>query len=318
MSHLTIAQRYEIGVLRSQGFSISSIARAIAKDKSVVSRELKRNADGRNGFYKAELAQHKTEQRHASKPKFIQFTPTIQSVVVALLEEQYSPEQIVGRCEIINHPCVSIERIYQFIWADKKAKGMLYKHLRSKGKRYAKRGALKGCRGKIKGRIGIENRPIVVEDKERLGDFEADLVIGKNHKGALLTIVDRATGQLSMAKLKSKEASEVSLALIKLLSNVGYTINTITTDNGKEFANHLEVSNVLSIDYFFANPYASWERGANENLNGLIRQYFPKKHNFDLITEEQVNYVINKLNNRPRKRLNFLSPNEKLKLKNAA
>lgn len=318
MAHLTITQRYEIGVLRSQGFSISSIARAIAKDKSVVSREIKRNADGRNGFYKAELAHYKTEQRHASKPKFIAFIPKIQSVVIALLEEQYSPEQIVGRCKLINQPCVSIERIYQFIWSDKKAKGALYKHLRSKGKRYAKRGALKGSRGKIKGRIGIENRPKVVEEKERLGDFEADLVIGKNHKGALLTVVDRVTGQLRMTKLKSKEANEVSLALIKLLSNVGYTINTITTDNGKEFASHLEVSQALSIDYFFANPYASWERGANENLNGLIRQYFPKKHNFDLITEEQINYVINKLNNRPRKRLNFLSPNEKLKLKNVA
>ena len=151
-----------------------------------------------------------------------------------MLNEQYSPEQIVGRCEISKQPCVSTERIYQFIWADKKAKGTLYKHLRSKGKRYAKRSALKGSRGKIKGRIGIENRPKVVEDKERLGDFEADLVIGKNHKGALLTVVDRVTGQLSMAKLKSKEANEVSLALIKLLRNVGYTINTITTDNGKE------------------------------------------------------------------------------------
>jgi transposase, IS30 family len=234
------------------------------------------------------------------------------------LQEQYSPEQIVGRCGITNQSCVSIERIYQFIWADKKAKGTLYKHLRSKGKRYAKRGALKGSRGKIKGRIGIENRPVVVEDKERLGDFEADLVIGQNHKGALLTVVDRVTGQLSMAKLKSKEAEEVSLALIKLLSNVGYTINTITTDNGKEFANHLEVAKELSIDYFFANPYASWERGANENLNGLIRQYFPKKHNFDLITEEEINYVTNQLNNRPRKRLNFLSPNEKRKFKNVA
>jgi transposase, IS30 family len=318
MAHLTITQRYEIGVLFTQGFSISAIARAIAKDKSVISRELKRNADGRNGVYKAKLAQQKTDQRHASKPKFISFSPSIKSTIIRLLNEQYSPEQIVGRCEVIKDPCVSTERIYQFIWADKKAKGMLYKHLRSKGKRYAKRGALKGSRGKIKGRIGIENRPVEVEDKERLGDFEADLVIGQNHKGALLTVVDRVTGQLSMAKLKSKEAKEVSLALIKLLSNVGYAINTITTDNGKEFANHLDVAKELSIDYFFANPYASWERGANENLNGLIRQYFPKKHNFDLITEEQINYVINQLNNRPRKRLNFLSPNEKLKLKNAA
>ncbi|MBC7411859.1 MAG: IS30 family transposase [Bacteroidia bacterium] len=120
-------------------------------------------------------------------------------------------------------------------------------------------------------------------------------MIGKNHKGALLTVVDRVTGQLRMTILKSKESNEVSLALIKLLSNVGYTINTITTDNGKKFASHLEVSQVLSIDYFFANPYASWERGTNENLNGLIRQYFSKKYNFDLITEEQINYVINKL-----------------------
>jgi IS30 family transposase len=230
--------------------------------------------------------------------------------VISLLKEDFSPEQIVGHCKVKNLKCVSAERIYQFIWNDKKKGGPHYKCLRSKGKRYAKRGALKGSRGVINDRVGIENRPLVVEEKQRIGDLEIDLVIGGNHKGALLTINDRATGVLKMAKIESKEAREVQEKLIELLMDWKPILHTITSDNGKVFANHKKVSEILEITYFFANPYCSWERGANENLNGLVRQYFTKKYNFDLITEKEVLRVTNKLNNRPRKRFGFRSPNE--------
>jgi IS30 family transposase len=310
MTHLTIEQRYEIATLRSQGFSMTKIGELIGRDKSVISRELARNSDKRNHVYKANLAQSKADLRHLEKPKKINFTRDIEKRVIALLKDDFSPEQIVGYCKLKNLNCVSVERIYQYIWADKKKGGKYYKHLRSKGKRYAKRGALKGSRGVIKDRIGIENRPSVVEEKQRIGDVEIDLVIGKNHKGALLTINDRATGVLKMAKINSKGAKEVQEKVIELLTDWKLILHTITSDNGKEFANHKNVSEILKIDYFFANPYCSWERGANENLNGLVRQYFPKKYNFDLITEEDVLRVTNKLNNRPRKRFGYKSPNE--------
>lgn len=310
MSHLTIEQRYEIATLRSQGFSMSKIGGFIGRDKSVISRELSRNSDQRNNVYKAKLAQSKASIRQHDKVKKIRFTEQIKARVIHLLEEDFSPEQIVGYCSDKNFECVSIERIYQFIWSDKKKGGQHYKHLRTKGKRYAKRGALKGSRGIIKDRVGIENRPLVVEEKQRIGDLEIDLVIGKNHKGALLTINDRASGVLKMAKINSKESQEIQEKLIELLMDWKPILHTITSDNGKEFANHKKVSEILEISYFFANPYCSWERGANENLNGLVRQYFPKKYNFDLITEEEVLRVTNKLNNRPRKRFGFKSPNE--------
>ncbi|EKT4500030.1 IS30 family transposase, partial [Flavobacterium psychrophilum] len=188
--------------------------------------------------------------------------------------------------------------------------GTLYTHLRNQGKTYRKPGASKDKRGLIVGRIGIENRPKEVEEKQRFGDLEIDLVIGKDHKGALLTINDRATGMLQMKKIESKDSEIVKNATIELLENWKPFLQTITSDNGKEFAKHEAIAKSLEIDYYFANPYCSWERGANENLNGLVRQYFPKGSDFSLITQEQVTIVVEKLNNRPRKRHQFNSPNE--------
>ncbi|ELY1980268.1 IS30 family transposase, partial [Flavobacterium psychrophilum] len=185
--------------------------------------------------------------------------------------------------------------------------GTLYTHLRNQGKTYRKPGASKDKRGLIVGRIGIENRPKEVEEKQRFGDLEIDLVIGKDHKGALLTINDRATGMLQMKKIESKDSEIVKNATIELLENWKPFLQTITSDNGKEFAKHEAIAKSLEIDYYFANPYCSWERGANENLNGLVRQYFPKGSDFSLITQEQVTIVVEKLNNRPRKRHQFNS-----------
>lgn len=311
MPHLELDQRYSIYHLKTQGLNYTEIAKSIGVHKSTVSRELKRNSDKRSGVYKVKLAQRKYEQRHTSKPKFIRFNSVIQAFVVKWLKEDYSPEQIVGKSKRLNVPCVSLERIYQFIWKDKKQGGVLYKHLRTKGKRYQKRGNIHAKRGQIPDRVSIEKRPEIVDKKERFGDLEIDLVIGKDHKGALLTINDRATGLLLMDHLKSKEASEVALKTIELLQPWLPFIHTITSDNGKEFTNHKAISEALNIDFFFAKPYHSWQRGANENLNGLVRQYFPKKTNFEIIDKQQIKHVVNKLNNRPRKRYAYLNPMEK-------
>jgi transposase, IS30 family len=310
MSHLTLEQRYIIEVLRKENYSQTAIAARIGKNKSVIYRELKRNCDARNGYYKADLAERKCKKRHLEKIKKIHFTEEVEQYINHWIKEDYSPEQIVGKAKIDDIKCVSHERIYQHLWKDKKQGGDLYKSLRTQGKRYRKRGAIKDKRGQIAGRVGIEKRPPDVEKREKFGDFELDLIIGKNHKGALVTANDRATGVLKMKKIESKDALIVELAVIELLQEISPSLNTITSDNGKEFANHQSIAKQLEIQYYFANPYCSWERGSNENLNGLVRQYFPKGYDFDLITDERVKEVQEKLNNRPRKRFGFQTPNQ--------
>jgi IS30 family transposase len=292
----------------NQGYKQIEIALAIGKDKSVINKEIKRNSDKRNGVYKYELAQKKYVKRQKEKPKRKRFTKEIKDEIELLLRDDYSPEQVVGTLKKKDKQTVSTERIYQHIWEDKKHNGDLYTHLRRQGRRYRKRGASKDSRGIIKDRISIEKRPIVVEKRERFGDLEVDLIIGENHNQAILTINDRASGRLKMKKIPSKQSSVVTEAITELLEDWKPYLYTITADNGKEFAGHQEVAENLSIDYFFAHPYHSWERGSNENLNGLIRQYFTKGSDFTNITDQRVNQVETKLNNRPRKRYKYENP----------
>lgn len=313
MAHLSSEQRYTIAAMKASGFSRKEICQVIGKDKSVLSRELKRNSDARNGEYKADLAQKKYQTRQAQKPKHHSFTADIQAKIEAGLSEDLSPEQIVGLSRKKGEKMVSVARIYQFVWTDKKKGGLWHTHLRSKGKTYRKRGLLKDKRGQILGRIGIENRPQIVEKRERFGDLEIDTIIGKDHKGAILTINDRATGYLKMRKLDSKEAQSVEKASLELVADWKPFLHTITADNGKEFAHHQAISQALDVDFYFANPYHSWERGSNENLNGLIRQYIPKKTDFSELSDEFIQEIEDKINQRPRKRFDYESPQEKLR-----
>ena len=310
MKHLTLEQRYAISVLKEQGKTQKEIAKTIGRDKSVVSRELSSNGDGRSGKYNHELAHRKYRKRMEEKPKHIRFTEQVKKYVQMQIKEDLSPEQIVGTATKEGKECVSHERIYQYLWEDKKQGGKLYEHLRTQGKRYRKRGAAKDKRGMIRNRVPINERPKEVELKQRFGDLEVDTVIGKNHKGALVTINDRATNLTWIKKVKSKSAADVTSAIIELLLPFKEQVLTITADNGKEFAMHQDIAKELEANFYFATPYHSWERGANENMNKLIRQYFPKGMSFETITNQQVEYVQHKLNNRPRKKFNFFSPNE--------
>lgn len=308
MSQITSEQRYTISIMLHQGFKPKDIAKFIAKDKSSIYREIARNKDKRNGIYKPKLAENKCRERHKVKPKREKFTQEIRAKVVELVNNDYSPEQVVGFCKKEGIACVSHETIYQYIWKDKKQQGNLHTHLRRQGRKYRKRGAAKDNRGIIKDRISIEKRPDVVEIRERFGDLEVDLIIGSNHKSAIVTINDRASGVLKMKKVASKEAVVVTRAINSLLEEWIPYLHTITADNGKEFAGHKEVAEFLNIDYYFAHPYHSWERGSNENLNGLIRQYIKKKTDFRKLSEEYVKSIETKLNNRPRKRFNYQNP----------
>ena len=310
MNHLTLEQRYEIESWRKAGKGVSEIAIETGRDKSVISREINRNKDLRSGVYSAKLAERKTFERHSKKAKARRFSAVVEISILHYLAMDFSPQQIVGRAKMEGMEMVSIETIYQYIWEDKRKGGLLYKSLRTGGKKYRKRSHLKDNRGLIAGRVDIDKRPAIVDSKERLGDLEIDLVIGQNHKGALITINERSTGVLFMGKVDNKEARTIESKTIELLQDWKPLIKTITSDNGKEFAGHQEIATSLDIDFYFAKPYHSWERGANENLNGLIRQYFPKKSDFKSITNDKIKQVIDMLNNRPRKRFGYKTPNE--------
>jgi len=308
MRHLTKEQRYTISTMLENGYKQSEIAKVINKDKSVVCREIKRNCDQRSGQYKSDLAIRKHQNRQREKHKYKRFTKEVQSNVEVLLRADYSPEQIMNTLKKQNKETVSIERIYQHIWQNKKNNGNLYTHLRRQGRRYRKRGNLKDYRGIITNKTMIDKRPEIVDKRARFGDLEVDLIIGKNHKKAIVTINDRASGVLKMKKVNSKKAEEVQKAITGLLEDWIPYLHTITSDNGKEFAEHLKVAEKLNIDYYFAHPYHSWERGSNENLNGLIRQYIPKKTDFSTISDAYIKSIETKLNNRPRKRFNYENP----------
>ena len=310
MKYLTQQERYKISTLLDLGIKKNEIAQRLGRDRTTIYRELKRNSDQRNGHYTADLAQRKSDKRHKEKIKHIVFTKEMKDFVTAGLIKDLSPEQIKGEAVKVNLPCISHERIYQFVWLDKKQGGKLYLHLRNQGRTYQKRGDKQAGRGCIPNRTDIDQRPGIVDQKNRIGDLEIDLIIGKDHKAAILTINDRATGVLKMDYIESKSAYGVELKTIELLDPWRPFLKTITSDNGKEFANHQKISEELNIDFFFAKPYHSWQRGANENLNGLVRQYFKKGTSFANITKEDIKEVENKLNNRPRKKYGFKTPNE--------
>jgi len=313
MAHLTQEQRYTISVMIKQNHSQAEIARTIGKCKSVISRELKRNCDLRSGEYRYDLAQRKYQKRMKNKPKFIKFTGELKEKTLDLLENDLSPEQINGRLKSRGKETVSPETIYTHVWEDKAKGGKLYLHLRCQGRKYRKRGDSKDSRGIIKNRVSIDKRPESVEKKNRFGDLEGDLIIGKNHKQAIVTINDRSSGTLRMGRVESKDATQVRKVIVSLLEDwLPYDLRTLTLDNGKEFAEHEKMTEQTGVDVYFANPYSPWERGANENLNGLIRQYLPKGSDFSKVTDQKIKEIEGKLNNRPRKRYNFDTPIERM------
>jgi transposase, IS30 family len=307
MSHLTYQQRYTIEVLLKTGSTRTKIADTLSVDKSVISREIIRNSDGRSGVYKSDLAQRKYDTRLSTKPKKVKATEALRKRIRDLLEEDYSPEQITGTMNKLGETTLSHEWIYQFIWEDKRKKGELHTHLRRKGRRYRKRGASKDSRGKIVGRVGIEKRPAEAAECKVFGHFEVDTIIGQNHQQAIITLNDKASGMLWMRKVETRDARLVRKKLCEILDEIRPYIKSITGDNGKEFSEHQHITDEYC-DFYFANPYSPWERGANENLNGLVRQYIPKSSDFSNLTNQRIEEIQTKLNNRPRKRFKYESP----------
>ena len=227
-----------------------------------------------------------------------------------LTQEQWSPDQISGRLAKDGIAFISHERIYQHIWKDKKNGGKLHLHLRHSGKKYNKRKNNNSGRGLIPNRVDIDQRPAIVAEKSRIGDWEADTIIGANHKGVVMSHVERKSKYTKLAKLPNKSADSVARACARVLLPLADRIETITYDNGKEFASHAEIVASLGAQSYFAKPYHSWERGLNEHTNGLFRQYFPKGTDFAILSDADVQRVEDELNSRPRKILGYQTPRE--------
>ena len=308
--HLTYEERCQIEALLKIGFSNQQIANQLNRHSSTIGRELKRNT-GQCGYRPLQATNSAIARRHAasSTPKKMVLA-TINIVMKMLHETQSSPEQIAGKLAMRHDIVVSHESIYRFIWKDKKAGGDLYQNLRRKAKRYNKRTHKNAGRGLIPGRIDIDQRPKIVEQKIRIGDIEVDTIVGSAHRGGIVSIVDRASKYTWLRLVPRITAKNVTKAINSALWGHKNRIYTITSDNGKEFARHASISKKLDAQFFFAKPYHAWERGLNEHTNGLVRQYFPKKTNFTTISQRDVYRVEKILNQRPRKSLNFSTPTE--------
>lgn len=303
---LTEGQRNQLYALKKASFTQSAIAHQLGVHKSTICRELKRNTGLRG--YRPKQAHRLACARQSQIPRG-HITHATWAVIEKLIREDWSPEQISGHLKTNDEPCVSPEWIYQHIYADKSKGGDLHTHLRCQKKRRKRYGSTER-RGQIKNKVSIENRPKIVDLRIRVGDWEADTVIGKPGRSVLVTLVERKTRFTVAIKAANKTARAVTDTICDNLKFYQDRVLTLTYDNGREFAYHEEIAEKLSAEGFFAHPYHSWERGLNENTNGLIRQYIPKKVDIDDLSDEEVATIIEKINSRPRKCLGFKTPNQ--------
>jgi len=302
---LTYLQRYSIEAMLKANVKKKDIWHSLSISESTFYRELKRNSKKR--VYNAQHANMLASERKRDQHMKTQLTDSMVRLLEAKLRLTWSPEQIVGWCKKHSIPMISHTRIYKHIALDKISGGSLYLYLRHRRKYKKKYGRL-DSRGKIPDKVPIEQRPDIVEEKSRIGDFEIDLIIGKGHKGAQLTIVDRMSSYTIIQTLASKKADQVQKAIVSALTPYKAIVKTITNDNGKEFALHKITAKQLNAQVYFCNPYASYERGLNEYTNKLIRQFFPKSMELNKVKQKENILVMDLLNKRPRKKLQFKTP----------
>ena len=312
--HLTLAERGQIQALRREGKGYAAIGEVLGRPRSTIWREVKRN--GTKSGYEAQRAQRWYRQRREQcRPaKKLTYRP-LWNLVFDKIPEGWSPEEIQGRLPI-EYPedpnmRISYEALYQNLYSDPRLHCLIADLPQARPKR-RKRGQGKTRRGPlIPNRVGIEERPQVVDERSRYGDWEGDTIVGNNHKGFIATMVERKSLLLRAWKVETKQADEVAQAIIDGMQEMPVSwVKTITFDNGSEFAHHKRICAILPAHTYFADPYASYQRGTNENTNGLLRRYFPKRSDFHVITQQQLDRVVEQLNNRPRKKLGYRTPNE--------
>ena len=307
-TQLTRGKRYQIRALLKAGFSQSKMAFFLRVHRSTISREIRRNTGDKG--YRPRQAHEKALTRRYAAAKRIKMTPVMMELVEHFIRQDFSPEQVSGYLARKHKIKISHETIYKHIWSDKRKGGTLYKHLRHSNREYRKRYGTKERRGRIAGQISIDLRPAVVDAKMRLGDWELDTITGKNSMGYLVTVVERKSKLTLIKRVADRQSDQVAKAVIQLLRPYKDNVLTITADNGREFARHAKISKSLKADIYFAHPYHAWERGLNENTNGLLRQYFPKNSDFRKIDDQSIDHAMDRLNNRPRKTLGFATPND--------
>jgi IS30 family transposase len=305
---MTLEERYLISFLLEEKKPESEIGKHLGRDRTVVHREIKRNSI--DGVYDGDRAQVLAIERQMLSHRFIKFTSEVRNLVIDYIKLEWSPEQVSNYLNKEWMLSISTQRIYDFIAEDRLDGGNLYTHLRHGLKKKRSVYGKQDYRGRIKNRVSIDERPEIVGKQKRIGDIEVDTVIGKNHKHALVTAVDRKTLYTWIGFVLTKDATSVRTTLIQLMKPYIATIYTITSDNGKEFAQHEKVADELNCNFYFAHPYASWERGIKENTNGLIRQYIKKGTSMAHVTNELLEFIMERLNNRPRKKLGFSTPKE--------
>jgi IS30 family transposase len=306
---LSTEERYEIAAMRRQGLRMVAMAKHLGRHRSTLYREVKRNQSVHDGRYRASHSVEKASGRKRRARRNFQYGPTEFASIEPLIRKGFSPEQIVGRRNLEGQPVMSHETIYRWIWRDKRCGGTLWRHLRGARKQRRKRYGRYDSRGRLAGKKSIEQRPPVVANRRRIGDWEIDTVHGRG-KACVVTVVERKTGLVRIGPIP-RATKELTLArTVKLLWAERQRVKTITADNGTEFHNYLELESILDTQVYFATPHHAWERGTNENTNGLIRQYLPKGTNLSRITQAQCDRIAELLNNRPRLRLGFKTPNE--------
>ena len=316
-THLTLEERYQIQALLKCGSAHGKIARLLGRSRSTIDREIKRNR-GPNGPYEANRADALARSRLRSRARANarKIDPGLWPSVHEALARHWSPEQIAGRLRLARSPVtVSHESIYAHVYADKRAGGTLWKHLACQKKRRRRHGAGRARRHLIPDRVAIDQRPTIVEGKSRLGDWEGDTLADRLHRHAVVTLVERRSMYIALAAVTDRTTDSVCAAIINALQRAGLPAHTLTLDNGAEFCAHARITEALGTRCYFAKPYAAWQRGLNENHNGLVRRYIPKKSLLASYTQAQLEVIALRLNNRPRKKLGYHTPLEFIDLR---
>ena len=308
---ITCAERYTLGALRRRGCSAAAIARILGRHRSTIGREVGRNRTPRDGTYRPQLAEWYAQGRRSRSHRNQRFSAAAWAQVQALIREDWSPEQVAGWLKRHGLLTISHETIYRHRWADKAAGGLLYTHLRGARKQRRKRYGRYDSRGRLAGKRPITARPAVIETRTELGHWEGDTMLGASQAGpCVLTLVERKTGYVLLGKLARRSTAAVNHRAQRLIAQQPHPVQTITVDNGTEFHDYTALERATGTQFYFATPHHAWERGTNENTNGLLRQYLPKRQSMAHLTQHDCNRIATKLNRRPRKRLGYRTPEE--------
>ena len=308
---ITAVERYALMALQVQGLTSAAIARALGRHRSTIARERRRNSTNHDGYYRPQLADWYARGRRSRSRRNTQFTRADWRRVEALIREDWSPEQIAGRLRRRGVLTISHETIYRHLWHDQRPGGHLYTHLRCAQKQRRKRYGAYDSRGRLADKRPTASRPAGAEHRSRFGHWEGDTMLGDGQSGpCVLTLVERKSGFVAIGKLEQRNGVEVNRRAERIIAAQPRPVHTITVDNGTEFHSYAALERVVDAQFYFATPHHAWERGTNENTNGLIRQYLPKRASMAHLTQHDCNRIATKLNRRPRKRLDYRTPEE--------